>query len=394
MKELTCVVIGGGYAGIHAIKAIQKEMGRNSNHQLRMILIDKQPYHMKKVLLFKPAAKEQDITIPWKHLFSKKIHSIQGSVIKVSPEEKKVLCEKSDGVLHVIDYDILVMAIGSVVKTPGPEKGGIALSDVNAATTIRDRWTKNLKTAMKEQNPHEQKRLMTVAVAGAGISGIEASAEMVFAMKEEAQALGLDPEKVQVLLVNSQKRLLMEGPLEVGIKLERELAGIGVKVIQGCKAIKEQDQMLELSGIKGIPVGLCVWTLGLLPNPILKNIGLPLTPKGQVEVDHSYRVQGAPFVYSIGDCASIIDPKTGRADQMTCREASMQAARLGKVIFADITNQPAPVHKEALKVFCFGLGPNRGLAWIRLMNRDFVLSGRLGCHLRTFTWNLASLGKK
>jgi len=64
MKVLTCVIVGEGYAGIHAVKSIrkafQKKIGKRT---FQLILIDKNPYHLSKVLLFKPTAGDEDITI-------------------------------------------------------------------------------------------------------------------------------------------------------------------------------------------------------------------------------------------------------------------------------------------------------------------------------------------
>lgn len=56
MQEVTCIVVGGGYAGINAIKAIRKSFAEVNSYTLLLILIDKQPHHLRKVLLFKPAA--------------------------------------------------------------------------------------------------------------------------------------------------------------------------------------------------------------------------------------------------------------------------------------------------------------------------------------------------
>ncbi|WP_369688963.1 hypothetical protein [Bacillus sp. FJAT-26390] len=72
MKPLTCMIVGGGYAGINAVKAIRESLGEGAHAQnLRIVLIDKQPYHLRKVLLFKPASGEADITLPLKSLFQK-----------------------------------------------------------------------------------------------------------------------------------------------------------------------------------------------------------------------------------------------------------------------------------------------------------------------------------
>ncbi|MCE5168242.1 hypothetical protein LQV63_02780 [Paenibacillus profundus] len=64
MKEITCIVIGGGYAGINAVKALQQAFANKANGKsLRLILINKEPHHFRKVLLFKPPAGEADIAL-------------------------------------------------------------------------------------------------------------------------------------------------------------------------------------------------------------------------------------------------------------------------------------------------------------------------------------------
>ncbi|MCR8964939.1 hypothetical protein O0550_17340 [Brevibacillus halotolerans] len=50
------MVVGEGYAGINDIKAIRKAFAEVNSYTLLLILIDKQPHHLRKVLLFKPAA--------------------------------------------------------------------------------------------------------------------------------------------------------------------------------------------------------------------------------------------------------------------------------------------------------------------------------------------------
>ncbi|WCN36685.1 NAD(P)/FAD-dependent oxidoreductase [Aneurinibacillus uraniidurans] len=388
MKERTCIIIGGGYAGINAINAIRKT---THGIPLRVILIDKQPYHLRKVLLFKSAAEDVTITIPWSEIFSEGVSFLQGAVTMIKSQEKQLQYEDTEGILHDISYDILVVAVGSVIRQPSSEQGGMALTDLHTAASIRQRWQENLLAAVKETDKIERQRLLTAAVAGAGISGIETSAELAYVMRQEAAALQLDPADIRIFLINAQDRLFPEGPAKVGRKLERVLTRNGVTVLHRCKAVQEKDGLLLLADGKAIPIGLCIWTLGLLPNPELRSFGLPLTPDGQIAVDASYRVKGTQGIYSIGDCAHITDPVSGRADRMTCKEAIPQANRLAKVIVADLSNRPAPAHQAYMELFCIGLGPEQGLVWARQWGLDFVLTGKLGLKIRKFTWDSASL---
>ncbi|UVI30151.1 NAD(P)/FAD-dependent oxidoreductase [Paenibacillus spongiae] len=394
MREMTCVVIGGGYAGIHAVKAIQKSLREKSGKgTVRIVLIDKNPYHLRKVLLFKPAAGDHDIKIPLIQLFPEEVEIIQVAVTAVETGVKRLLYQDADGNEHAMNYDILVLAAGSVVRQPDSEQGGIALTGLEAAMKIRAAWRMNLTKAAGETNDEERRRLMTVAVAGAGISGIETSAELAYSVQADAKALGLDPDDVTVRLFNAHDRLFGQGPAKVGHKLEQLLAASGVTVLHRSKVMKEKDGKLTLSDGKTAPAGLCVWTLGLAPSPMLSRIGLPLTPDGYVAVDASYRVQGFPGVYSIGDCAQIVDPASGQADGKTCKEATAQAARLGKIVLADMEGRPAPSHKSFMDFFCFGLGPEQGIVWTRQWGLDLIFTGRLGWQIRKYTWDIASLLK-
>ncbi|MED1741187.1 FAD-dependent oxidoreductase [Bacillus swezeyi] len=394
MKELTCIVIGAGYSGINTVKMIQKTFKSEANQRpLRLVLIDKNAYHLRKVLLFKAAAANENITVPLTKLFPEGVEIVQARVTKIDSDQKKLFCQEADGDENSINYDLLVLAIGSIVRQPAIDQGGIALASLSQAQKIRETWRANLKKARKETNVKERRRLMTIAIAGAGISGIETSAELAHFVRKDAIQMGIDPNLVKINLFNTNKRLFPDGPPKVGFKLERSLEGCGVTVYHGAKVIQENEGILTLSNGESTSAGLCVWTLGLLPNPMLQSIGLPVTSEGYVIVDESYRVQGTQGVYSIGDCARIIDPVSGRADGKTCKEATAQAARLAKILAADLEGRPAPTHKRFIDFFCFGLGPENGMAWTRKWGIDIIITGKLGWRMRKFTWDSASLIK-
>ncbi|KGE20167.1 NAD(P)/FAD-dependent oxidoreductase [Paenibacillus wynnii] len=394
MGELTCLVIGGGYAGIHAVQAIRKSFkSEEDKRTVRLILMDKNPYHLRKVLLFRPAVGDEDITVPLTDLFPEGVELIQGAVTYIESTEKNLRYEDAAGAEHRMNYDILVVALGSVLRQPEPWQGGMALASIDHARKIREAWRANLKKAVGETNVHERKKLMSIAVAGAGISGIETSAELAHYVREDAEALGLDPGEAKITLFNANPRLFPEGPAKVGVRLEDSLHSNGVTLSHGSKVVQEELGTLTLSSGETISVGMCIWTLGLLPHPLLQSIGLPVDSEGYVVIDASYRVQGTQGIYSIGDCARVVDPVSGRVDGKTCKEAIAQAARLGKVILADITGRSAPTHKGFMDFFCFGLGPGIGMAWTHKWGVDIIFTGRLGSKLRKFTWDSASLIK-
>ncbi|AFC30629.1 FAD-dependent pyridine nucleotide-disulfide oxidoreductase [Paenibacillus mucilaginosus 3016] len=396
MNDLTCVIIGGGHVGLHSLKAIKDETrGMVNGRRIRFVLIDKQPGHVRKMLLFRPAVGQEEITIPWTHYsFLEGVEHVRGKVTSVDSGGKQIRFEDAHGIHALMPYDLLVVAVGSVVRQPASDRGGIALTDPQAAADIRERWRANLRKAAGETNREERKRLTSIAVAGAGISGVETSAELALEMRKEASSLGLDPSDITVYLLSGQNQLFLEGPEKVGIKLDRVLSECGVTVLYNRKVMQAEAGAVKLSNGDRLPVGLCIWTIGLIPNPALRSMGLPLTSDGQVLVDECYRVQGATGVYSIGDCARIVDPENGKADLMRAGEGVLQADRLGKIVIADLEGRPAPVHKSAgsiMEFFCIGLGENRGFVWGSKWGLHMIITGKLGWKIRQLAWDKGSM---
>lgn len=389
MRKMTYVVIGGGYAGIHTVKAIQKKV-QKKNQSHRVILIDPNPDHIKKVLLFKPAAKKTNIKIPFKRIFPNGVEIIQGFVTAINHFDKSISVRRSSEEEILINYDAVIITVGSTFQSM--DRGGIELSSLNNAERIHQRWKENIQLAKHTDDKEERKRLLTVTVVGAGISGIETSALLAEQIRLAAQSNGLSQE-VRVLLINSKERLFMDGPEKLSRKLESRLKELGVEVLHNERATYEANGKLELESSKSIPTGLCVWTTGLVPNPILSKWELPLTENGRLKVDSSYRVIGRDGMYSIGDCARIIDPKNKMEDKANCKEATIQGKRLGKIIQADLNKQKVPVHKKPMTTYCIGLGEKQGLVWVALPTLNLFLSGKLGYWIRKMTWDMASLVK-
>ncbi|WP_145051023.1 NAD(P)/FAD-dependent oxidoreductase [Paenibacillus xylanexedens] len=392
MKTLTCIVIGAGYAGIHAVKEIRKRFKDQVNkHSLRLVLIDKNAFHLRKVLMFRPAVTNEDIRIPLTKLFPDEVELVQAMVLNINAVEKKLVYVNDVGAEHEMNYDMLVVTVGSVIRQPDPDQGGIALTSLESAQKIRSVWLSNLQQAASESNARERERLMHIAIVGAGISGVETAAELAYYARKDGERLGLDPQAIRIELYNAHDRLFLDGPAKVGMKLERLLQDIGIDTLHNKRIIKEEDGVIWLSDGEKRSVGLCIWTLGLLPNPMVHTIGLPVISDGHVRVDVSYRVADMPGVYSIGDCAKIVDPLNGHVDGKTCKEAIPQAARLAKIMLADLEGRQAPVHESYMNLYSIGLGPGKGLTWVNKWGIDFVITGKLSWKIKEYTWDAASM---
>src|SRR4051812_10149268 len=170
-NERTMVIVGGGYAGINLIEALKKEFHRELEGKIRIILVDKNTFHFKKVKLFKGIVNENvsDLHVPLKHYCGVAIEFIQGELTAVNPKDQTVHIKRKDGSFLKLDFDRLVLAMGSVLREVDSDRGGISLDSLDGAKEIRK------QLLAKMDSPLGKLRL---AIAGSGVTGIETAAEV------------------------------------------------------------------------------------------------------------------------------------------------------------------------------------------------------------------------
>ncbi|MFI8684800.1 NAD(P)/FAD-dependent oxidoreductase [Rossellomorea sp. NPDC077527] len=370
MKHI--VIVGGGYAGINTLEHLKKRFGNRLGQDIRMTLIDKQPYHLRKVLLFRRISdKDFNLHIPLTSYIGEGISFVQGEVEEIKEREQAIVVTRDGMKRENISYDQLVLAMGSSSRHQ-EDQGGIALETSKAADLIRLRIEEGIKSG----------KSIHIAIVGAGISGIETAAEIGGWLKD-----------AKVTLVNADRRLLSSAPKKVSAHMEEELTKVGVNVIHGVKVNQYDDQAKTLYYSDGTTetVDVCIWTTGLKSNVLSAS-----REKGRIMVDESYHVKGMKNVYSIGDCALVTDVKTGRIDHMTCKEAVYQSGKLSRIMVKDMTGSGKRLTHKSIPVefYCVSLGQNKALVWMKKGKYSMVLRNRLALFIRKSTWDSASLVKK
>ncbi|WP_409300135.1 NAD(P)/FAD-dependent oxidoreductase [Peribacillus sp. SCS-155] len=375
MERKTIIIAGGGYAGLHLLRKLTRKISTDSDVDIRIILIDKNPEHLQKILLFKAIVHGMNLKIPYEKFCGEKAEFINGEIVSIKGSENTITYVKH-GELYNLSFDYLVFALGSTVRPAPPERGGYTLANMESAVEIRKeilRWhDANSSASMK------------LCIAGGGISGIETAADMAIWFREEIRRPS------EVILINSEKTLLPHLPKKVGEKIEKELQKLGVRVIHGHKAEGHRDGHIEYSNKTKEKADLCIWVTGLIPNPAIRKLGMPVNSSGRVNVNPFYQVEGNTNIFAIGDAAAIRDPESGSIAGMTCKEAIDQAGRLCKNIELDIKGKQKMPHKPYTDLYCINLGYNNGLVWIRKWGIDILIGGILGAKFRTFTWDLAN----
>jgi len=96
-----------------------------------------------------------------------------------------------------------------------------------------------------------------------------------------------------------------------------------------------------------------IWTAGVSPNPLLRSLPIEHDARGAVRVDGTLAVPGQPGLWALGDCAAVVDARTGRASPPTAQFAIREAATVARNIHASLRGEPLEAFQfEALGTLC------------------------------------------
>jgi NADH dehydrogenase len=331
-----------------------------------------------------------------------------GRVHSADPAGGKLAVRRIDGAEVTLDYDRLVVALGSVSRTlpiPGLAEHAIGLKSLADATALRNQVLSCLDIAESLDDPAERADYLGFVFLGAGYAGVEGLAEL---QDFAARVIDLYPrcraQGMRWVLVEARERIMGEVSKGLSRFAQRELEGRGIEVFTETTLREVGERFALLSSGERVAARTLVWTAGVKPTPEVAKLGLPLDGGGRIVADSKMRVQGHyGLVWAIGDCAAVPDPAhRGRPCPPTAQHALRQGRRVARNVAATLGNgREKPFRWRSLGVVA-ELGHNqavaitagirwRGLpAWFIARTYHLLLMPGLGRKLRLLVdWNVA-----
>jgi len=330
------LVVGGGYVGMYAAYRLQKKL---RGTEARITVVDPQPHMTYKPFLPEAAAgsiEPRHVVVPLRKVL-RKCKVVTARVDKVDHATRRAWLTTSDGHTSTIDYDILVMAPGSIARTlpvPGLAEQGISFQTVGEAIYLRNHVLSRLDTASTTDDPELRKRLLTFMVVGGGYAGIEALAELEdmarYALRYHPE---IKPEEMRWVLVEATARVMPEVSPKLGVYTVQRLTERGIQVFLETRVDTMVGGKVRLSDGTEFETGTIVWTAGVKANPMLTKTDLPLDARGRVRCTTALQVAGLSGAYSAGDCAGVPDlSKLDEDPSATCSPSAQHAVRQAKVL--------------------------------------------------------------
>jgi NADH:quinone reductase (non-electrogenic) len=360
------LVLGGGFAGSY----VARLLGKNGATIVSL----------ENFMLFTPLLPEaasgtlepRHVVVPLR-MMCPHAELLLGQLKTLDPERRIATVDAGAETLEV-HYKDAVLALGSFSRAlpiPGLAEHGLGFKDLADAIHLRNHVLRQLEAAAAEKDRQRAEAHLTFIFVGAGYAGVEALAELSDLVRD---ALRYYPEfqrpRTRWLLVDAAPKILPEIPSRLGDYAAKQLAGRGVEIHTSTTLASVGQGSVALSGGLRIASHTLVWTAGVRPNPILRELDLPTDERGAVRVDSSLRVEGQEGLWALGDCAHVPNELAPNSDPPTSQHALRQARRLAKNLRGDVKpygyrtlGQVATLGRYKGVALVFGL-PIRGfLGW-------------------------------
>ncbi len=347
------IVVGGGAGGLELATALGNKLGKKK--KAAITLIDSTLTHLWKPLLHEVAAGslnsyEDEVGYlgqsHWHHFRFR-----LGRMDRLDRKKQEVslaptLDDEGNEYIprRTFHYDTLVMAVGSTTNDfgiPGIREHCMFLDTRNEADHFHQYLFRSFYTAHAQNGPLRDGQLH-IAIAGAGATGVELSAEL----HESAQQLaefGLDQVKpdtdVKITIVEASERILPALPPRLSEKARKALEKLNVETCTNTRITEAMIDGFKTENGKFIPAKIKIWAAGIKAPDFLKEIdGLETNRINQLVVKATLQTTQDDNIFAFGDCAAcpMVNPSDPEGDLITvpprAQAANQQATLLVKTM--------------------------------------------------------------
>jgi NADH dehydrogenase len=339
-KKTRILLLGGGFAGLHAAMHLDNTLARDPD--IEITLVNRDNFFLFTPMLHEVAASDLDLTNivnPVRKLL-RRVSFFAGEVESINLERKLVTVSHGfDHHHHDLPYDHLVIGLGSITNffnLPGLEQKALTMKSLGDAIHLRNRLIAHLEEADTECSAAVRRPLLTFVVAGGGFAGVETVAGINDFIHEAVHFYNnLRRDMLRVVLVHPGNVILPELGEKLGRYTEKKLAERGVEIRVNTRVTGVTDNGVQLSTGEQIESKALIWTAGTSPNPAVDCLPC-VKERGRLKVDEMLRVPDWPGVWALGDCALVPDKKTGQFHPPTAQHALREGKTLARNLIASV----------------------------------------------------------
>jgi NADH:ubiquinone reductase (H+-translocating) len=336
------VILGGGFAGAYCAQALERMLAR---HEAEITLVDRHNYFVFHPLLIEAGTgslEPRHAVVPIRDFVSR-TRFLMAEIQAIDAAARVVIIRAGDEPARSIEYDHLVVALGSVTRlppVPGLREHGLQMKHLGDAVGLRDRTINFLEQANASNDEARQRALLHLVVVGANFTGVEVAGEFeMFLGRAVRRYPNVHDNLYRVTLVEAADRILTALKPELSDFATRHLRDRGVDVRLRTTVAEVAADHVRLSTGERLETHTVIWAAGIEPNPLLARFNLPCDERGWLRCERDLRVQGYDNLWGIGDIAVNPGPD-GKAYPATAQHAIREGTGCAANIARAIHRQP------------------------------------------------------
>ena len=308
MRAKRVVVLGGGFGGVAAARALRRA-------DAEVLMIDRRNHHIFQPLLYQVATAvlaPSEVAAPLRQLAQQQpnLSVLLGEVTDIELASRRVSV-RSPGLPAIsIGFDYLVVATGVRPTYFGHDEFAQfapSLKTIADAEWIRGRILSAYERAEHMEDEAQRARALTFVLVGAGPTGVELAASMaqMAQITLRSNFRRINPADTKILLIEGAGRVLPTFSEALCSKAARHLHRLGVEMRTGVIVERVDASGVWVAG-QLIESDTVLWTAGVQASPLIRQLGVKTDRAGRAIVGSALDVPGHPDVFVIGDAAAVV----------------------------------------------------------------------------------------
>lgn len=354
-KQTHIVILGAGYAGVHAAKKLAKKYKKNDD--IKITLIDKNPYHTLMTELHEVAGgrvHEESVKVELSEIFHRtKVNVVVDRIENVDMEKQAVQTTHGE-----YTYDYLMIGMGNepaYFGVPGVKEHGFSLWSLEDALKLREHIEYKFRAASLERDAAKRKEMLTFVVAGSGFTGIEMAGELLEWKTTLAREYRVNEEEVSLLVVEAAGTILNMLDRKQADKAERYMTKHGMKILKNSPIVEVTPENITLKSGEKIQTQTLIWTCGIQNNADCLAYGLDTARANRLQANIYMQSTKYENVYLVGDCA-YVEEEPGKGNPQIVEAAEQTAKTAANNIIASIENKEKQAFKSSYHGFMVSIG--------------------------------------
>lgn len=380
------IILGGGFTGLFTALHLCHQ-----RYPHPAILIDQKERFVFKPLLYELLSGEMNsnqVCPRYEQLLNcSGVAFVQDTVQRIDLQQRQV--ELTSGLSYT--YSNLVLALGSSISyfnVEGAKENSLPFQTDKDAIALSQHLRQCIQRASQTQDSQQRRLLLTVAVIGAGPSGVEMAATLADLLPRWYDKLGGNSQEIRIVILNRSKEIL-KGDINTQLRATAKKAlkqrTIPVELLLEASVCAVHSQQIEYkrhNQIEILSAATIIWTGGNTTHSLIKHLPIPPNQRDRSDrllVTPTLQLLGFPEVFAGGDCVAETDNLLPLTAQVAYQQGAAIARNLQAIANSDYP-QPSQVNLRGT-LLKLGLGESAANLADKL-----EVTGRLGHLIRQGTY--------